>query len=102
MRWVRLPVDLAWETFQEKNGTASLAEMKERIEHYRGGQAGGEIGCILLGSPFFLQENEWVRVPSDWKRQTVQGKGYSLTEGEGKRVWDEVRGRIPCFEVVEG
>lgn len=94
VRWVRLPVALAWETFEEKNGAASLLEMKQRIQKYRRGLENGEIGCILLGSPFFLREREWVHAPSDWKRQTVQGKGYPLTSGEGARIWDEVRGRV--------
>ncbi len=94
VRWVRLPVGLAWETFQEKNGATSLFEMKERIEKYRRGLGEGEIGCILLGSPFFLKESEWIRAPSDWHRSIVQGKSYSLTTGEGARVWNEVRSRL--------
>lgn len=102
VRWVRLPVNLAWETFQEKNGAASPAEMKERIEKYRRGRKDSEIGCILLGSPFFLQEREWVHAPSDWKRPIVQGKTYSLTEGEGRRIWNELKGKlaIRLFEQV--
>ena len=94
VRWVRLPVSLSWEAFERKNGAGSLYEMEQRIGKYRHGPEGSEIGCILLGSPFFFRENEWIRAPSDWKRQTVQGKGYSLTEGEGSRIWNEIRGRI--------
>src|SRR5690348_10318277 len=30
-----LPVTLAWDSFGEKNGVVSLAEMRNRIEHYR-------------------------------------------------------------------
>ncbi|MBI1952914.1 MAG: HNH endonuclease [Candidatus Omnitrophica bacterium] len=94
VQWSRLPLQLAWEVFEQKNGATSLAEMSDRIRKYRKGQGNGEIGCILLGSPFFLQEREWIRVPSDWKPNIVTGKGYSLLEGEGKKLWDEARARI--------
>lgn len=94
VRWTRLPLQLAWETFEQKNGAASLAEMSDRIRKYRKDRGDGEIGCVLLGSPFFLQEREWIRVPSDWKPNIVTGKGYSLLEGEGKKLWEEIRARV--------
>ena len=34
---------------------------------------------------------EWVSQPNDWGRQTVQGAGYELTSGEGRRIWDHCR-----------
>ena len=51
-----LPVSLAWTAFAEKNGAASLFEMRKRIEKYRRNIPSPEdyhIGCILLEQPFF-------------------------------------------------
>jgi putative restriction endonuclease len=33
--WSRLPTSLAWESFGEKNGAASLPEMRLRVAKYR-------------------------------------------------------------------
>lgn len=49
------------------------------------------IGCVVLSEPFFFAESAWIDAPADWPRTTVQGKTYDLQEGEGARVWDEVR-----------
>jgi putative restriction endonuclease len=94
-----LPVSLAWEAFQEKNGTASLEEMRRRIGRYRRGADDPledyRIGCILLEEPFFLAEPDWIRAPTDWGMPTVQGATYDLAQGEGKRIWQELVARVP-------
>lgn len=43
------PYTLAWEAFQEKNGVATLDEMRRRIEYYRRAPVdlNAQIGCIL-------------------------------------------------------
>lgn len=91
----RLPVDTAWDFFREKNGAASLFEMRRQIERYRGAaedrHANYDIGCILLVSPFFFDEAEWIPVPEDWAPNIVQGKTYDLRSGLGQRLWDDVR-----------
>lgn len=91
-----LPVWLAWEAFEARNGAASFAEMRARIERLRHGDAeardtGGDyaIGCLMLSQPVFLPEAQWVRPPADWPDSAVQGKAYDLSVGEGARVWRE-------------
>jgi putative restriction endonuclease len=97
------PVWLAWEAFGDKNGAADLAEMRDRIEKLRrstgaDGRTGraaarsGDytIGCLMLTQPVFLPRDAWVRPPAGWPDNTVQGKSYNLTEGEGARIWQEV------------
>jgi putative restriction endonuclease len=98
-----LPVSLAWDAFGEKNGAHSLAEMRTRIEKYRKGRSDPfenyTIGCILLEQPFFLPQERWIPVSSDWSRNIVRGKGYDLSEGAGRRLWDRLQealqGAIP-------
>jgi|WetSurMetagenome_2_1015567.scaffolds.fasta_scaffold19521_4 putative restriction endonuclease len=89
-----LPCSLAWEAFGEKNGSASLSEMRRQINNYRRAPADLRndpvIGCIILRSPFFFSESDWIPVPSDWAANIVQGRRYDLTSSPGRELWDAV------------
>jgi putative restriction endonuclease len=89
----RLPTSLAWESFREANGAATLPEMRDRIEHYRKIPADPHddytIGCILLEQPFFLPRERWIE-PLGWHPNIVQGKGYDLTQEPGRTLWRQV------------
>ncbi|MEO5617210.1 MAG: HNH endonuclease [Candidatus Eisenbacteria bacterium] len=91
-----LPAWLAWDAFELRNGAPSFVEMRTRVERLRHGGSGPSvidgdysIGCLMLAEPVFLPQERWVRPPSDWPENAVQGKAYDLATGEGKRVWDE-------------
>lgn len=88
------PVSIAWEAFGEKNGTASLAEKRARIERYRRSPADPHedyvVGCIILEDPFFLDEADWIPAPPDWSPNIVRGKAYDLSSMVGRRLWDQV------------
>lgn len=92
-----LPASFAWNAFESKNGARTEQEMRSRIEHYRrvspDAAADYNIGCILLQSPFFFAEDEWIPV-SDWSREIVRGKGYSTDDEAGQRIWAEVEVRL--------
>lgn len=89
-----LPVSLAWETFGVQNGAGTLSEMRARIEKYRkvppAAHEDYQIGCIILVDPFFLDQSDWIPAPADFALNTVRGKGYDLTAGIGKELWDSV------------
>jgi putative restriction endonuclease len=96
-----LPAWLAWDAFEQRNGAATFAEMRARIEWLRHDQpvaagTGGdyEIGCLMLAQPVFLPREQWVSPPGDWPDNVVQGKAYDLSVGEGARVWRECRERL--------
>lgn len=99
-----LPVSMAWEIYGEANGAPSFSEMRERLARIRS-RFGMEvdphqdfwIGCILVNEPVFFEERDWIHVPSDWSGNIVQGKGYDLTSGEGRRVWEECRIRAAAM-----
>ncbi|MBI2677258.1 MAG: HNH endonuclease [Candidatus Koribacter versatilis] len=92
-----LPISLAWNAFETKNGAQSFEEMRQRVWKYRDTdeQMGGEevVGCIMLQQPFFLKEPDWIPV-SDWPRQIVRGKGYDTDEARGAEIWQEVQHRL--------
>lgn len=102
--WSPLPVSLAWEAFGEKNGAASLTEMRTRLAKYRDvtddPRADYEVGCILLEQPFFLEEGDWIPAPADWSRNIVRGKGYDARSGVGRQVWQRVEAAIGVASAV--
>ncbi len=98
-RFVTLPISLAWNAFGEGNGVRSLEEMRERISRYRPSPIrpteNPNIGCILLAEPFFFSQDEWIPTPSNFKLNTVQGKGYDAeNDGAGKSLWAAVTERL--------
>jgi putative restriction endonuclease len=86
------PYTFAWEAFQEKNGVATLDEMRRRIEHYRRAPVdlNSRIGCILLRDPFFFPDDLWIPSPSEFGRSIVQGKNFETDSETGRRLWEEV------------
>jgi len=89
-----IPISLAWESFQEANGARNLSEMRARVAKYRHTNEPSitnyTIGCILLEQPFFLPENSWIPVPSDWKSNIVQGRTYDLSTEPGLSLWKQL------------
>jgi HNH endonuclease len=90
-----LPASFAWDAFGEKNGAATLEEMRVRIEKYRRSTSTRhedyKIGCIILEQPFFLDRREWIPVPVDFAKSIVQGKTYDLRSGNGKELWERLQ-----------
>lgn len=101
-----LPAWLAWDSFGMTNGAPDFAAMKARIERYRPGQprdpAGNyAVGCLVLAQPLFLPEELWIPQPTDWSRNIVQGKSYSLDRGEGLRIWGACQAAAALSKVIQ-
>ena len=96
-----LPCSLAWETFGEKNGANSYAEMRGRVEKYRRStpqpHEDYNIGCIILEQPFFLDRSAWINVPSSFAKNIVQGKTYDLASLDGRTIWEAVQTALRTF-----
>lgn len=90
------PVGLAWEAFGPKNGTDSYEDFRAKIAEYKGFRSPNEmpddstIGCVILQSPFFLPEQQWIEVPADYSPNLIQGKRYDATVGAGRVLFDAV------------
>lgn len=86
-----LPIDFAWEVFQNRNGTASYSEFYSKIKSHRSINNSIEknpnIGCIVLTNPIFFDVSDWIPMPPDWSMNIVQGKTYSTENEIGKRYW---------------
>jgi len=100
-----LPCSLAWEAFGPKNGAPSLDKMRQRVEKYRRATPDPRddytVGCIILQSPFFFDESEWIPVPSDFSPNIVQGKSYDADTSSGRALWEAVRLRMHAVQVGE-
>jgi putative restriction endonuclease len=96
--YTNLPISLAWDAFREKNGAASLAEVRRSISPFRGDDPRSledyVIGCILLVEPFFWPEHLWIPAPEDWGRGIQRGKRYEFSTPEGSRLWAQVLDRL--------
>jgi putative restriction endonuclease len=73
----KVPIYLAWEAFEYKNGAASKTDMVARIQRYRRQPINpnhDEIGCTILSSPSFLPPEHGPAPPEDWAPNIVQGQ----------------------------
>jgi len=100
-----LPHRIAWDAFEVRNGAATLSEMEARIAKYRRTRPQRSedysIGCILLSSPFFFEEQDWIPAPRDWAKNIVRGKTYELSQGIGAELWEEVSLRLHGQVIAE-
>lgn len=95
VRHTLLPINLAWQAFGEKNGVSDYLAFESRIlEHRNRLELGRNVGCTILGQPFFFRRDEWIPVPSDWSRNIVSGKTYDTDSTVGRHLWNEVELRL--------
>jgi putative restriction endonuclease len=88
--YTTLPISLAWEAFEDRNGANSYSGMRRRLLHYRHirdkPHEDFRVGCIVLTQPFFFDESLWFPAPS-WSQSIVRGKGYELDIEDGHVIW---------------
>jgi putative restriction endonuclease len=94
VRYSALPLSLAWEAFETKNGTPNYSEFRNAIFKYRKSdqrtEPDPEIGCIILSMPFFFERHQWIPVPEDWQPNIVQGKTYDTGTLLGRTLYNQV------------
>jgi putative restriction endonuclease len=97
-----LPLSLAWETFEQKNGTEDFEDFRSKIMHLRRQYGSIEpdptIGCIILAKPFFFPRDEWIPAPENWSPGIVQGKTYAASEPVGSSIWAMVQERLARYK----
>lgn len=93
-----IPISLAWEAFEQKNGANDIVAFREKVMKYKGKNSDFEpdplIGCIILTQSFFFPRNKWIPVPDNWSPNIVQGKTYTTEDPIGKTLWDKVQNII--------
>lgn len=98
LKFSMLPSSLAWEAFGISNGAKSFLELTNRVYKYRKTSRlenpDPQIGCIILSTPFFFQEKDWIPVPRDWSKNIVQGKTYNTSYFVGLSLYKAVEERL--------
>lgn len=93
-----LPVSLTWDVFGEKNGTSSIDGFRERMGKYNTNTNRSHmdpiVSSLILTTPFFFEEKDWIPVPQSWANSIVQGKTYDTNTIEGRQLFEDIQQRI--------
>ncbi len=90
----KLPLNMAWEAFGEKNGATTYLDVEKRIRRLSSGPREVlEIGCSVLVQPFFFERKDWIPLPN-WAPNIVKGQTYDTETTEGAWLWNEVQQRL--------
>jgi putative restriction endonuclease len=96
VKFSKLPLSLAWEVFETKNG----AESRDAFEAMIRGLSSNpkvrdpEIGCTVLAAPFFWPMESWIANPIGWSGNIVRGRYYDTETTEGANLWSSVQERF--------
>jgi putative restriction endonuclease len=102
VRFTRLPLTLMWDVFGLKNGSPDFRSLAAKIRELRSdSDVNPPIGCVVLTSPFFFQEENWIPVPDSFSHNIVSGKTYDVTT-DGRELWEQVRTRLQEMEDAGG
>jgi putative restriction endonuclease len=96
VKFSTLPLSLAWEVFEEKNGAESREAFEAMIRPLiRNPTARDpEIGCTVLAAPFFWPTESWIANPVGWSGNIVRGRYYDTEKTEGANLWASVQERF--------
>jgi putative restriction endonuclease len=89
-----LPLEVAWNIFEERNGATSLIQFRQKISglrsHANSLSINPNIGCVVLTDPIFFRQEDWIKSPEDWGRSIVQGKSYDTKTITGLNLWEQI------------
>lgn len=98
----RIPISLAWDTFQSRNGFNTFDEFRTAIQRYRrDDERNPVIGCIALTNPIFFKPEDWIPTPVNWANSIVKGKKYTDQDAIGRALWQRVEQTITRYMVVD-
>ena len=104
----RVPIQLAWEAFRERNGDPTWQRFVARIAEYRRESplettfGTRELTCLILREARFLPRQAWLPWEQDrgWHPNIVAYKTYDLTSGHGIALAGLLKNGRPA-ELVE-
>jgi putative restriction endonuclease len=102
LKFLPLPISLAWAAFGEANGTSSLENLRNMIGRHARLPPGKDrfIGCNILSEPFFFPRDQWIPSNRYLQGPIVSGKGF-FDKPEGEILWREVTDRLISNETVK-
>jgi putative restriction endonuclease len=98
-----LPLALAWEVFGEKNGAATLDELRAMLDPLTSRRDNlREIGCTVLANVFYLPQGQWIADPPGFANPIVRGKMYETETPEGASIWRDLTVRLSAARLETG
>lgn len=100
------PFHGAWEAFGEKNGTATEDQFAALIAEHRGIRdwrtlpGDTNIGCIILGSPSFWPDDQWIATPHDYPINAMVGKSYDTASPTGRALYEAATLRMRARSIT--
>ncbi|WP_248921410.1 HNH endonuclease [Olsenella intestinalis] len=97
-------IDWAWRAFGTENGTTGLAELSNKIWHYKNSgdkrDPNAMLTCIILTDAFYLDERDWFDISDRWSPSIVSGKTFRGQDANALvgEVELRLRGRQPSTE----
>jgi len=97
-----LPLSLAWDVFQEKNGINEYEDFYNKIMSLRNSvEPNPIIGNLVITQPFFFPRDQWIPIPENWSKSIQVGKTYDTTDDIGKELWNQVQTRLIDIPIQE-
>jgi putative restriction endonuclease len=97
LKFLALPLSLAWGTLGEANGAKTFEELRALISKRRAipikPNEDPIIGCTILGEPFFFDDSDWIPGERYLKGPIVSGKG-NFDSDTALALWREVTPRL--------
>jgi putative restriction endonuclease len=96
VKFSTLPLSLAWEVFETKNGAESREAFELMIRRLLSNPSARdpEIGCTVLTAPIFWPKGSWIANPVGWSSNIVRGRYYDTEKTDGANLWASVQERF--------
>ncbi len=87
-----MPLRDAWEFFAEKNGAPSIAALIDSIQKHAREvvRVDKPLGCMVLQSPFFLNDADAFEAPASWRAKNTPGFKANPSDPATGEVWERI------------
>jgi len=88
-----LPINVAWDIFQNQNGCDSFSQFHKLITFYRSDKENTNpiIGCVILTNPIFFHKDDWINVEEYMSREKImRGKRFDTDDALGNELWQKI------------
>src|SRR5689334_6675536 len=102
LRFVPVPLSLAWAAFRQANGASTLEGFRRLIGKHLTNAPSKDpyIGCNILSEPFYFSRSHWMPSARYMRRSILAGKG-NFEEKQGQELWNEVKTILGLDETVK-
>lgn len=102
LRFVPVPLSLAWAAFREANGASTLEGFRRLIGKHLTNAPSNDpyIGCNILSEPFYFSRSHWIPSARYMRAPIVAGKG-NFEEKQAQELWNEVKTILALDETVK-